>query len=264
MSSPFPGMDPYLEAHWRDVHHRLVTYAADDLQRVLPRDLRARVDERVFVDTSEGGRSIYPDVRVVERRMPAATGSQGGTALLEAVAQPFIVRLEDDSVSEGFIRIVDTATGHRLVTSIEFLSPANKTPGAGQDLYRKKQQEVLGSGASLVEIDLLRSGQWVMSVPLRHVPGAIRSTYCVCVRRGWQPERGEIYPVPLRERLPVIPVPLRETDADVPLDLQRLLDTAYENGAYDDLDYAANPVPPLAGEEAAWAEALLRAKGLRP
>ena len=20
--SPFPGMDPYLEAHWRDVHHR--------------------------------------------------------------------------------------------------------------------------------------------------------------------------------------------------------------------------------------------------
>ena len=22
MPSPFPGMDPYLEAHWRDVHMR--------------------------------------------------------------------------------------------------------------------------------------------------------------------------------------------------------------------------------------------------
>lgn len=25
-NSPFPGMDPYLERFWRNVHHRLVTY----------------------------------------------------------------------------------------------------------------------------------------------------------------------------------------------------------------------------------------------
>lgn len=28
MSSPFPGMDPHLEAHWGNVHHRLITYAS--------------------------------------------------------------------------------------------------------------------------------------------------------------------------------------------------------------------------------------------
>jgi len=28
MKSPFPGMDPYLEQHWRSVHHRLLTYMA--------------------------------------------------------------------------------------------------------------------------------------------------------------------------------------------------------------------------------------------
>ena len=27
--SPFPGMDPYLEHHWRSVHHRLITYLGD-------------------------------------------------------------------------------------------------------------------------------------------------------------------------------------------------------------------------------------------
>ena len=50
MKSPFPGMDPYLEEHWRDIHHRFLTYACDELQELLPRDLRARLEERVFVE----------------------------------------------------------------------------------------------------------------------------------------------------------------------------------------------------------------------
>jgi hypothetical protein len=50
MKSPFPGMDPYLERHWRDVHHRLVTYTADCLRPLLPDRLRPRIEERVFID----------------------------------------------------------------------------------------------------------------------------------------------------------------------------------------------------------------------
>ena len=37
MKSPFPGMDPYLEPHWPDVHTKVVTYAADELNTRLPR-----------------------------------------------------------------------------------------------------------------------------------------------------------------------------------------------------------------------------------
>ncbi len=37
MLSPFPGMDPYFEHHWRDVHHRLVTYSCDQIQTQLRR-----------------------------------------------------------------------------------------------------------------------------------------------------------------------------------------------------------------------------------
>ena len=39
MPSPFPGMDPYLEQHWGDVHHNLISFAEGWLNERLPRDL---------------------------------------------------------------------------------------------------------------------------------------------------------------------------------------------------------------------------------
>jgi hypothetical protein len=47
-------MDPYLESHWRDVHASLVIYARDALQGVLPKSLRACVEESVLLETPEG------------------------------------------------------------------------------------------------------------------------------------------------------------------------------------------------------------------
>jgi hypothetical protein len=44
MKSPFPGMDPYLELHWRDVHHSLCTYARDALQPQVRPALLARIE----------------------------------------------------------------------------------------------------------------------------------------------------------------------------------------------------------------------------
>ena len=68
MPSPFPGMDPYLEHHWGDVHHRLITYASDRLNELLPQNLKARVEERVLVESPEEMvRPIVPDLRIFER-----------------------------------------------------------------------------------------------------------------------------------------------------------------------------------------------------
>ena len=44
MHSPFPGMNPYLEQYWGDIHQRLIIYSSDALQKQLPGDLRARVN----------------------------------------------------------------------------------------------------------------------------------------------------------------------------------------------------------------------------
>jgi hypothetical protein len=263
MPSPFPGMDPYLEQFWRDVHARLVIYACDQLQSHLPGGLRARVEERVVVeDPVEGDHAVFPDVRVVERGRARAGG---GTAVLEeAVAEPIIIHGESDPMTETFIEILDVGSGKRVVTVIEFLSLSNKTGGEGQEQYRRKQRELKAGRVSLVEIDLLRAGKHVLSVPRNRLPARGRTPYKVCVRRGWQSDTWEVYPLPLRAPLPTIKVPLRETDADVPLNLQALIEQCYKNGGYDDdLDYRADPLPPLEGADAAWADELLRSKGRR-
>lgn len=66
MKSPFPGLDPYLEARWGDVHQSLITYTRDTLQPNLPEDLRARVEERVFVETEAEQRSSMRRARYSE------------------------------------------------------------------------------------------------------------------------------------------------------------------------------------------------------
>lgn len=252
MKSPFPGMDPYLEEYWPDVHHSLVTYTRDQIQPLLPGDLRARVEERVFLESQgDGYRMIYPDVHVVEEPRGVA------------VEEPLIVHLSDEPMTQGFLEIVDASSGNRVITVIEFLSPTNKLPGAGQESYLAKQKEVLAAGASLVEIDLTREGRRVLSTPSGRIPPRYRTTYQICVRRAWKPLQAEIYPAPLRQRLPVIRIPLRQTDSDVPLDLQALIDLCYQNGRYDRINYRLDPHPPLDPDSAAWADQLLRSAGLR-
>ncbi len=262
MPSPFPGMDPYLEAHWGDVHTRLIVYACDQLREHLPGDLLARVEERVFVEPSEGQeRLLVPDVRVVERRgeKPKPTPSNSTVTL----AQPYIVRLSDP-FTEGFIEIRERGPDRRLVTVIEVLSLTNKAPGEGRQKFKQKQQELRDAGVSLVEIDLLRDGSRMLPMAVEYLPVEYRTPYGIVVRRGWKPVDVEIYRLPLREGLPVFGIPLRETDADAPLDLQALIEQCYRNGNYDsDIDYNRDPDPPLDKADARWADRLLKQTGRR-
>lgn len=263
ITSPFPGMDPWVEQRWGDMHQRLITYTADRIQGRLPRDLLARMEERVLIKlTDERARSIYPDVDVVEQPAAAADAAVALAEPATAAAEPLIVRVTDEPPREGFIEITDT-TGERVVTVVEYLSPANKLPGIGQDLYLRKQHEVRSGRVNLVEIDLVRIGRHVLSVPEDLVPSTHRTPYRVCVSRGNRGLEHEVYRVPLRDRLPVIRIPLRPTDPDVTLDLQAVFEQAYANGRYDRSDYRNPPYPPLSPADAAWADEVLREKGRR-
>jgi len=265
MASPFPGMDPYLEAHWRDVHASLVIYARDGLQGVLPGSLRARVEERVLLEAPTGlvDHPLYPDVRVVEYTEERGPEAAGGTGV--ATAHPLVVEVACEPATEPFLQIIDTASGNRVVTVIEFLSPANKTPGPNREQYLRKQREICSSDANLVEIDLNRLGIHTLAFALVNLARRFRSSYMVCVRRTTVPNKAYVYPMPLTAPLPRIKIPLRPEDVDVPLDLQMLIDQCYRNGAYEGtLNYAGDADPPLRGAEKTWAEQLLCEKGLRP
>src|SRR5262249_35220322 len=156
------------------------------------------------------------------------------------VAEPLVIFLPDEPVTESSIAIIDVGSGRRVVTVIEMLSLSHKLPGEGQEgpdgpaptqsrqLYRSKQRERKDGQVNLVEIDLLRAGDRVLSVGPSRIPASHRTPYQVCVYRATAAlPCYEVYRVPLRERLPVIRVPLRPTDADVPLDLQALIDQCY-------------------------------------
>ncbi len=267
VKSPFPGMDPYLERHWRDVHHSLCTYAKDVLQPQVTPALRARVEERLVVE-AEGAepRSIYPDAKIFEREprgdvYPRAGWSGDSSAV--AVAEPLIVRVETEPFYEGFIAVIDPTTGGKLVTVIEFLSTTNKVGTHGPSMYQQKQRELLGAGVSLVEIDLLRAGGWVLRVPMEHIAPRHRTPYRACVQRAWAPIEYEFYPMPLAEPLPTIRIPLRKTDNDALLDIQSLIAQVYANGAYDDLDYRSPPEPALGADAEAWADKLLKSASRR-
>ncbi|MBI2219498.1 MAG: DUF4058 family protein [Candidatus Rokubacteria bacterium] len=257
--SPFPGMDPYLERHWRDVHARLVLGACNAIQPRLGGDLRARIDERLVVESAlEARRAIHPDVRVFER---GVSGRPVEPAVGVGVAEPLVVSLEIEPVGERFVQIIDVASGGRVITVIEFLSPTNKMPGDGQIKYRKKQQECLDADINLVEVDLTRTGEREFLYPVVNLPRAYQTTYLACVYRGFGFHRCEFYRMPLRERLPAIRIPLRPTDADVALDIQHLVEQAYADGRYDDIDYREPCRPPLDPDDVAWADELLRATG---
>jgi hypothetical protein len=266
MASPFPGMDPYLEAHWRDVHAGLIVYARDALQGVLPGSLRARVEERVLLETptGPGDHPLFPNVRVVE--YASKRGHEAGAELGVSLAEPLLVDVLPDPAVETFLEIIDQASGNRIVTVIEFLSPSNKSPGPNREQYLRKQSDVCASDANLVEIDLNRFGTHSLAFSLDHLKPQARTAFMACVRRAVRRDKAEVYPMPMGVRLPVLKIPLRPGDNDVPLDLQALLvDQCYRNGAYEGtLNYAVDPDPPLVGADQDWADNRLFEMGLRP
>jgi len=254
-------MDPWLELHWRDVHSRLIIYIANQLQRQLPEPLVARAEEDVLVDVEEEPPSLVrPDVDVVEDR---PDGGEGGVATLAppvTLAKPVLVRVPEPEVDRR-VEIYDPTSGGRVVTAIEVLSPSNKLPGKAREAYRSKQRDYLAGGVNLVEIDLVRAGEWAFSVDESVLPADKRTPYLVCVFRATQLGRRALYPLPLRERLPCLAIPLRPRDRDVALDLQQVVDEAYDTGRYDRTDYRKPLKPPLPPEEATWVAELLRKAG---
>jgi hypothetical protein len=275
MKSPFPGMDPYLERHWGDVHHSVITYIRDWLAARLPSDLRARMQERIYVEFPDVRRAeYYPDVRVVERPRGAFSGG-AATSLAEPVVAPeamdnglvpgdsLVIHFDVEPVTEGYIEVVDVKSGHRIVTTIEVLSPTNKRPGEGQRLFLKKRDDMQQAGVNIVEIDFLRGGDRSLLLGYALIPLADRTDYQISVWRASLPHQAEVFRAPLRERLPVIRVPLRPTDREILVDLQTILDQCYRNGGYDDIDYRSEPDPALSPADRDWADHLLREGGRR-
>ena len=268
MPSPFPGMDPYLEnpVWWPDFHHSFITYARDALQPGLRPRYRARIGERVYI--VEPLQHLYPDIAILgkgtrEVLLPGVGGTEDVKIAVAEADPPLVVKLPKEELEQGFIEVYH-ADGE-VVTTIEVLSPVNKTLGRGLNQYQEKQRQLLESSTHLIEIDLLRSGTHAVAVPSEALALQCAAwNYLVCVRRAPMRDQFEVYPATVRTRLLRIRVPLRAPDPDIVLDLQAVFGRCYDSGGYEDfVDYNAEPPLPLAPDDAAWADVLLRRAGRR-
>jgi hypothetical protein len=259
MKSPFPGMDPYLEGFWNDVHGKLVAYLADELNESLPAGYRASIDKRLVISDVENPRPAarFPDVSVLQ--WPSA-GDQGPVAtqihsqhLL--LSSPEHISYWNEPLTEYFLEILDTSHSEKLVTAIEVLSPENKKPGDGMTQFRRKQDELRSARVNRVEIDLLRAGRRLFEFPPQMLSD--EKPYYITVHRGNQPRMAEVYAIDLRDRLPMIEIPLRPGEAGVRLDLQPLLDRVYRSSRFP-IDYNLPCEPPLTGIEAEFAASLVK------
>ena len=159
--SPFPGMDPYLEAPalWSSVHTRLIVGMSDAIAALLPAGYAVDIEQRVYT-TSPGDAdrsSMEPDVFVVQE---AAARYRAGR-LPSPVTPPTLVEPPetDPEIRDRFLEIRDSRTG-QVITVIELLSPFNKRPGAqGYDAFQEKRRRIMASRTHWLEIDLLRKGE---------------------------------------------------------------------------------------------------------
>ena len=246
MPSPFPGMNPYLEQAdvWEDFHNSYLLMLREQLAgQVEPRYI-AKIGEHLYIrDVPEERRLVgYGDVSL---HSPHSNGGETATAVLDAPAYARMVpSLEPER--DLFVEIRDR-NDRQLIAVIELLSPANKRPGDKREQYEIKRREYLRSSAHFIEIDLLRAGP---RMPFDLLP---ECDYYAAVSVVEARPSIPIWPIRLREPLPVIPIPLRAEEPNASLDLQNALHRAYDSARYGSYIYDGNPEPRLNPADTAWA-----------
>ncbi len=258
-------MDPYLEktSLWYGAHNMLMAYMVEALNSILPHPYIAALEGRCYVERPT--ETIRPDIVVSKTERPSAPSNSSGVATLEPFSPSVHFHVYDVEQEEAYIDIINLEDNQRVVTTIELLSHTNKTTrDEGRKLYLQKQEQMLLSETHLIEIDLLRTGRHTVAISESAFRLEHTHDYLVCLHRAGTGGEFEVWLNRIREPLPRIKVPLDAGLADVLLDLQMAFDRNYDASAYSQrIDYAQDPVPPLEGEDAAWADALLREKGLR-
>lgn len=259
---PFPGLNPYFEEQWFQVHPTMVASSLSRLQRQMPQDLKVSIEEGMKISTRfEEDKEIRPDVSVWKVREDT---------LLASAPPNFSPPIVRDVTTPKPRHLTVRELGGELVTVIEFLSPTNKH-GVGAHAYLQKRLGLMESGINLVEVDLVR--KWglallqfeddCMADSIRIDNGRL-PPHATTVFRAVLPLQRELYRITYQMQLPAIRVPLRPDDQDIWLNLQELAELCHADCGFDKTTkYSRAPEPPLTPEDTSWLDTHLKSKNLR-
>lgn len=261
MPSPFPGMDPYLEAAalWPEVHSRLIVGIADDLGPALLPDYYVAIEQRTYLNTPEESLLVgIPDVAVMAETSEAAEVAPTPTPVAtlarpaDSQGNPQTVTIPlAEEVHERYLEIRETATG-AVIVALELLSPTNKRPGEGRDAYLRKRQQVLNSATHLIEIDLLRGGT---PLPVQNIQSATH--YRILISRSETRPQAQLYGFNLPDPIPSFPLPLKPSSQAPLITLKPLLDALYDRAGYALRLNRDTPPPGTTAEEQTWIRQIL-------
>lgn len=257
MPSPFPGMDPYLEGYlWADVHQALAYQCRRQLVPLVAPKYAVRLAVTMLTDRVPAAELgiMYPDVEIIRPHSPIEATSTATPAAVAIPPAPVSIPLDVLVPTRQVTVEVHDVVRNTLVTSIEILSPANKREPGLQEFLSKRDAPRLAD-VHVLEIDLLRRGKRLWA----DTRVDDKPYIAALVRAGHR--QAELWPIGLRDPLPLLPVPLRPPDSDAPLDVQQALNTIYDEARYSlTLNYNEPPPPPaLASPDRAWVENCIRA-----
>src|SRR6266849_2366862 len=146
MSSPFPGMDPFLEQNpiFQELHTQMLAEAQAQLQPQLRPKYIARLERHLSEggvwDLEVGVEGKGPDITIA--RGSAAQSSPASTAVLATPTASATEELTPEALAlrkQRRIVIYVQSRPRIAVTTIELLSPSNKDPGSNtQTRYLEK------------------------------------------------------------------------------------------------------------------------------
>ncbi len=270
MPSPFPGMDPFIEANeWEDFHANMITWIQAALVPLVRPDYAVRTERRVYIDQPGGEPSSYraavirnaDPLEATEVRQPSVDYQNNASDASEAPIVPVEMFLPGPVERlENYLVIRHLGSGE-VVTVIELISPSNKRiESEGRRAYLRKREDILSSRVNLIELDLLRGGARLPTD--KPLPAG---DYFAFVCRAKRRRFASVYAWPIEHRLPIIPVPLAIDDREVTLDLQRVFHDVYERAGYDySLKYNVPLSPPFSPEQMAWIGQVLASHSIPP
>jgi hypothetical protein len=231
MSSPFPGMDPYLEqpVFWSEFHSRLIVAIADAIvPSLLPR-YYVGVETRTYRDYGDGELLIgIPDAVILSTKGQGQNSPflpESSSAVATQIRPQEVTLPVSSETKERYLEVREAGTD-AVITVIEVLSPKNKRKGDGRVAYEAKRQKILDSASHLVEIDLLRSDS-----PMA-MQGAVGSDYRILVSRSERRPKAELYGFTLQDVIPSFPLPLKSPEEVVMVELQSIVQGVYDRGGY--------------------------------
>jgi len=268
-TSPFPGMDPFIEINprWEVFHGWFIReLARQSMGRARELGCRVDVERSVYGREPTGELVLLGEPDLLAREVaavyhPEPKWSGGSVALAEPRAIHKVVLDPDEmeTYKQQYLVVRESGDWPRVLAVVELLSFANKE-GSYARKYREKRSQFLTSTVHFMEIDLLRAGK----NPSRDLfPELPRTPYFIFVARKTEMGRSEEgYPLRLQDPLPVVGLPLGPGRPDLPLDLAAAFQSAYDLShcpswlrSYQDEDV---PAPPLDESDRTWVTQVLK------